>query len=375
MKVVFLSRTTLFDVPGGDTTQIVKTAEALRKAGIEVDISTELRPDVSQYDIVHLFNLMRPQEVYLQAHNAKRQGKKVALSTIYGPYTEYDQKARPGAGRVLANLISQEHLEYAKIAARAIKNREINAGTASLLLNGYGTLQRKLVDLVDVFLPNSVSEMQRVHAAFPSSASKPYVVVPNAVDATLFGVAQQIPNEMEKFRGCILSVARIEGRKCQLELVRAVRDLNRDLVLIGKPAPNHLKYYEQMKKEAGNNVHFLGSVDHEKLPAFYSLASVHCLVSWMETPGLSSLEAAAMGCNIVVTEKGDTRDYFCDGAFYCEPDSVPSIRHAIESALLAPPPVELMKKVLAQYTWDKAADATCTGYQIALGDSKSFRDK
>lgn len=318
---------------------------------------------------------MRPQELYLQAKNAKRQGKKVALSTIYGPYTEYDQKARPGIGRILANLIPQEYLEYAKIAARAVKNREINAGTASLLLNGYGTLQRKLVDLIDVFLPNSDSEMQRVHQAFPITKSKPYIVVPNAVDDTLFGTAPEIPYEIQRYRGCILSVARIEGRKCQLELVRAAGDLNRDLVLIGKPAPNHLKYYEQMKREAGENVHFIGSVDHEKLPAFYSLASVHCLISWMETPGLSSLEAAAMGCNVVVTEKGDTRDYFGDMAFYCEPDSISSIRHAIEMALSAPRPAQLKKKILSQYTWDKAAEATFAGYQIALHDSDALRDK
>jgi hypothetical protein len=41
------------------------------------------------------------------------------------------------------------------------------------------------------------------------------------------------------FRDCILCVARIEGRKSQLNLVKAVRNLPYKLVLIGKPAPNH----------------------------------------------------------------------------------------------------------------------------------------
>ena len=49
----------------------------------------------------------------------------------------------------------------------------------------------------------------------------------------------------------------------------------------------------------------------------------------METPGLSSLEAAAMGKNIVVTTKGDTYDYFEDYAFYCEPDDIESIKNAL----------------------------------------------
>jgi len=37
---------------------------------------------------------------------------------------------------------------------------------------------------------------------------------------------------------------------------------------------------------------------------------VHMLPSWFETTGLSSIEAAVMHCNIVITDKGDTREYF-----------------------------------------------------------------
>jgi len=51
MKVLFQSRTTLFSVPGGDTVQLVKTAEYLRKLGVEVDISTELEPCLDVYDL------------------------------------------------------------------------------------------------------------------------------------------------------------------------------------------------------------------------------------------------------------------------------------------------------------------------------------
>ena len=33
-------------------------------------VDLELTPDVSKYDIIHVFNLMRPQELYLQVKNA-----------------------------------------------------------------------------------------------------------------------------------------------------------------------------------------------------------------------------------------------------------------------------------------------------------------
>ena len=221
--------------------------------------------------------------------------------------------------------------------------------------------------MVDVFLPNSKSEMVRVWEDFPESRQKPYVVVPNAVDSELFNYdSVKISSDVEKYRDCILCVARIEGRKNQLNLVRAMKDLPWPLVLIGKPAPNHRAYFEQIKQEAGPNVHILGQVDHNLLPQFYKAAKLHCLISWMETPGLSSLEAGAMGCNVVVTEKGDARDYFNDFAYYCEPDSVSSIRDAIISAYENPVDPALRTLILGNYTWEKTAEKTMEGYRNVL---------
>ena len=162
MKVLFQSRKTLFSAPGGDTTQLLKTKEYLEKLGVGVDISLELEPDLAGYDIVHLFNLMRPQEIYLQARNAKRQGKKVALSTIYGPYAEYEKKARGGLLQAMNQVLSITQIEYLKVIARAVLKREFSKGTAIYLANGHKRLQRKIIRMVDVFLPNSHSEMRRV---------------------------------------------------------------------------------------------------------------------------------------------------------------------------------------------------------------------
>jgi glycosyltransferase involved in cell wall biosynthesis len=367
MKVLFQSRSTLFKVPGGDTVQLIKTAEALRKIGITVDISTELEPSLAGYDLVHLFNLMRPQEVYVQAANAKSQGKRVALSTIYGLYTEYERKARPGLAGLVSRNVSPWKVEHLKVLARVVMNGEIGRGSMLVAGLGYKQLCGRVTKLADVFLPNSGTEMSRVHADFPQSRQKPFVVVPNAVDENVFDPAHVVVDEsIKRFEGCILCAARIEGRKCQLELVRAVKDLDVDLVLIGKPAPNHFSYYEKIKREANNRIHFVGQVDHESLAQYYAVAKVHALVSWMETPGLSSLEAGAMGCNLVITDKGDTRDYFRDQAFYCDPESVDSINKALQEALDAPTNVILQDRIRSDYTWSNTAEMTLKGYTLAL---------
>lgn len=216
MKVLFQSRKTLFTAPGGDTTQILKTKEYLEKLGVSVDISLELTPDVSNYDIVHVFNLMRPQELYLQVKNAKKYGKKVALSTIYGPYEEYEKKARGGILQVMNNMLSITQIEYLKVIARAVLNFEFSKGTCVYLLNGHKRLQRKIIKMVDVFLPNSDSEMLRVAKDFNLSSYN-YIAVANAVDVNKFNYDKvSIDPELEKYRDCVLCVSRIEGRKNQL---------------------------------------------------------------------------------------------------------------------------------------------------------------
>ncbi|RGD02847.1 glycosyltransferase family 1 protein [Parabacteroides merdae] len=366
MKVLFQSRKTLYSVPGGDTTQITKTKEYLEKLGVEVDVSLELNPDVSRYDIVHVFNLMRPQELYLQVKNAKKYGKKVALSTIYGPYEEYEKKARGGILQVLNNLLSITQIEYLKVIARAVLNFEFNKGTVIYLLNGHKRLQRKIIKMVDVFLPNSDSEMLRVAKDFKLKNYN-YVAVANAVDVNKFDYERvEISPELEKYRDCVLCVSRIEGRKNQLNIIRACKGLPYKFVFIGKAGANFRKYYEACKAEANDHTFFLGQIEHEKLPQFYKLAKVHILASWMETPGLSSLEAGIMHTNVVVTKKGDTEDYFKKFAFYCEPDDLLSIKDAVVKAFNSSFDNNFLERIRDNYKWEDTARQTFQGYQSII---------
>lgn len=366
MKVLFQSRKTLFTAPGGDTTQILKTKEYLEKSGVTVDISLELTPDVSAYDIVHVFNLMRPQELYLQVKNAKKYGKKVALSTIYGPYEEYEKKARGGILQFINKFLSITQIEYLKVIARAILNFEFSKGTVIYLLNGHKRLQRKIIKMVDVFLPNSHSEMKRVADDFNLEQYN-YVAVANAVDINKFDYNKvDIDEEFEKYRDCVLCVSRIEGRKNQLNIVRACKELPYKFVFIGKAGANFHKYHELCKKEANENMFFLGQIEHEKLPQFYKLAKVHILASWMETPGLSSLEAGVMRCNVVATKKGDTEDYFEDYAYYCEPDDLNSIKEAVVNAYNNAFDEKFYDRIINNYTWEETAKQTLEGYKSII---------
>jgi glycosyltransferase involved in cell wall biosynthesis len=366
MKVLFQSRTNLFDAPGGDMIQMLKTKEFLGKLGVQIDISLELEPDLTNYDIVHLFNLMEPQDIYLQMINAKKQNKKIALSTIYGLYTEFERKARGGFFQKLANILSPYQINYIKTIVKHYYEKRFHKGVLKMIYKGYYSLMKEIVDNTSVFLPNSISEMKRVATEFKLKNYN-YISIPNAIDKTVFSDESDAQNnKFQEYKDCIICAARIEGRKSTLNLVRAVKDTNYKLVLVGNESQNQKKYVEQVHKEAGENVIFLGAIPHEDLKKLYKVAKVHVLASWMETPGLSSLEAAAMGCNVVVTKKGDTYDYFEDYAFYCEPDDVKSISKAIDIAYNTPFNPKLKEKILKKYIWEETAKETLKGYNSIL---------
>jgi glycosyltransferase involved in cell wall biosynthesis len=348
---------------------LLKTAESLRLLGCEVTISIDLNHPLDGYDIVHFFNLTRPQEAYHQARRATKDGIPVILSPVYVDYTEGDRAARGTLQRLVFRLISPSKAGYLKMLARCLTNGELNRGTAAILARGFRGAQRDLIRMTSVLLPNSESEMARIRYDFPETVKARSVVVPNAVDPTVFNADASAA--ASEFNDCILSVGRIERRKCQLQLVRALKGTGLRLVLVGRPGPNQTAYFEQIKREMDDTVTIVDHVDQSSLRQYYAACKVHALVSWMETTGLSSLEAAAMGANIVITDKGDTRDYFGDLAYYCSPDSVPSIREALLRAHSAQRSHLLQEKVLNNYTWTHTAQATFAVYRDVLGSLRS----
>jgi glycosyltransferase involved in cell wall biosynthesis len=203
------------------------------------------------------------------------------------------------------------------------------------------------------------------------AADSRVTVVPNGFDAdTPHSVAQggSPPAHLARFENCILCVARIEGRKNQSNLVEAVRGTDLTLVLAGPPTANQSRYVQRVKDAAASldRVFVLGAVTPEEKSWLYSLARVHVLPSWMETTGLSSLEAAVAGCSLVVTPNGDTREYFGEDAEYCDPASPSSIRDAILRSCAREPSAALEHRIRTEYTWKRCAETTYRAYSEIL---------
>jgi glycosyltransferase involved in cell wall biosynthesis len=356
-----ISRATLYSSVGGDTIQILNTARYLRNIGVEVDVATTDSPiDYGSYDLIHFFNIIRPADIIPHVEASKLP---FVVSTIYVDYSEYEKQQRRGLPGFAFRFLSFDQIEYIKALARGVKNGEA-IRSKRYLRSGHRRSIQWVAGKAALLLPNSASESRRFSRNY--GVDTPFRVIPNAIDTALFDLGTR-PDE--QFDGHVLTVARVEGRKNQLNVIRAVKDSDLKLDVIGNHSPNHKGYYEACVAESTNangRVRFFSHIDQEKLVPVYQAAKVHVLASWFETTGLTSLEAALMGCNIVVTKKGDTEEYFENLAFYCEPDNVNSIRSAIFEAYSAPFSEELRHRILNNYTWEIAAQKTSEAYKTVL---------
>jgi glycosyltransferase involved in cell wall biosynthesis len=353
MKVVIIARTSLFTSTGGDTVQVLNTVKHLEKLGVTADIRlTSDSINYDEYDLMHFFSLIRPSDIMPHIRKSK---KPFVVTPLLIDYSEYDRRFRKGISGKIFRFFSADQIEYLKTIARWAKGQQ-NLGSYTYLLNGQ---RRGIVDILTkatLLLPNSQLEYDRLIRSYPVVPA--YQIVPNGIDPELF----QSSALEAKDESMVLCVARIEGLKNQVNLVKALNDTRYQLYIIGNPAINQPKYYKECQRIASGNVHFIGHLTQNELIPYYKKAKVHVLPSWFETCGLSSLEAAAMGCNIVITDKGYASEYFQSDAFYCDPGSTDSIREVIAVACATTARERLRKKMLSHFTWENAAIKTKSAY-------------
>ena len=363
---ILLQSASLLPSSDGSHTQIIKTKEYLEKFGVRVDFSFDLKPDLSRYDIVHLFNIQKPYETFKQCLNARRQHKKVVLSPIYHNVTEWNQKGRIGREKIFHSLVRDRNLnELIKTVSRFLKGKSSFFEIITEIKTNYLSQQRLILELSDIWLVNSQMEYERIVEDFGLEHS--YQVAYCGVSPIFSEGDRNKFISKFKIKDFILCVSRFESRKNQLSAIRALKDTDLALVFVGPVNPFHKAYYRKCKSEATKNMIFLDEISSFKeLASVYAAAKVHILASWFETCGLVNLEAAIAGCNIVVSDRGYTKEYLKDYTWYCDPSSIRSIRQAISDAYYSKRTPDLKIYIVNNYTWDKTAKETLNAYQRIL---------
>ncbi|MHB8481844.1 MAG: glycosyltransferase [Nitrospiria bacterium] len=230
---------------------------------------------------------------------------------------------------------------------------------------------RTLLNLCDLILPNSETELNQLSVYFDIPKEK-FHVTKNGVDPSFSAdVSQDLFRDKYDIRTLfLLNVANIEERKNQLNLVRALKGTGLSLVIIGNIRDK--EYFESCMREGGTFVKYLGYLEHtdDILKSAYKACELFILPSLLETPGLSALEAGIAGARIVITEVGCTGEYFGDKVTYINPFDPENIRRNILEEMGKKREGKLKKHILENFLWDKTAQQVREAYLKVLKKEK-----
>ncbi len=317
MKVLFQIRKDFNYNIAGDTIVLKNLREKLINLGVEVDIHTDTRIDLSKYHIVHIFNIMRVQESFKFTEHAKACSKKIVLTPIFWDMTSHYQY----------NNLTYKLEEW----SRSNKKRQ------------------RILDNCDIFLPHCKTDEENIIKNFGNAHKS--IIIPYGVKKDLFtGNIDKNPYSLRDFALC---VGRIGDQKNQFNLIKSLLKENITLVLTGQVNDND--YFKKCLGLGYPKLVFIEKLKPMELKALYKEARVHVLPSWYEYPGLVNLEAGLAGCNVVTTEIGTTREVFKDFVRYCNPSSTTSIHAATMKAFESEKKNDFKEYILENYTWERVA--------------------
>lgn len=356
---------------GGPSIRAPKTVAALRNIGLTADFISNRNFSVDNVDLVHVLNVWHPTECEVLLRQIEKNNRPSVLSPIFLDLSElnfYNIKVR----QILSN---NEDIVDVNKELSALR-REITAHRKKPMLEreplpNYFASVRRLVSYANHLILLSDLEktlLEQIGVSHPSIS-----IVKNPVDASVFNHGDpKLFRELIGAEDYVLCVGRIESRKNQALLALALRDTNVPLVLIGHEADS--KYADLIRKWGGDNVIFAGRVEANSpmLASAFAGAKVFCLPSWSEGAPLVALEAAAAGCNMVLSNRSSESEYFGDLARYIDPANPDDIRAKILDAwndsntLKSVRSEQLKEKMRTQHSWENYAIQTKDAYESAL---------
>ncbi|WP_162199503.1 glycosyltransferase [Thermoanaerobacter thermocopriae] len=238
---------------------------------------------------------------------------------------------------------------------------------------------------VDVIITNSFAEKDFLVQNYGHNIENKIEIVYNAIegDFNVFSSDKNVSSFVEKYNidsDYILSVGFFDERKNTISLIKAFIEvyplIKKKLVLIGdfRFAKKQNKIFcEQLINNNKDKIIHIPYIDKTKnidlLKSAYYNCSYHVLPSKIETPGISNLEAASFGKNIIAGDCKPVREYFLDKAYYCNPKSIEDIKEKLIEVNGKPQNnKEIKKLVIEKYTYNASVQKLIKIYEKLLNN-------
>lgn len=311
----------------------------IEKEGLVVKYFDKWQDKISDFDILHIFTASS--DVYSTVRHAKNINIPIIVSSIVPISRGFT-------------------IIYNKILSKIFH------------LHTVWNLCGDVLFMADVIIAETECEKKYICRYYGINPDK-IKVIPNGINAKADTTDKSLFYKKTGISGkYVLQVGRFDTNKNQLSTIRAVKNTDIQLVLIGGPDKAEPSYYEICKKEAGENVHFLGWVDHEDplLYSAYSNAHTVILPSHKEIFGNAIWEGALCGANVVVTNSLPIDEWgFGKYCLTINPKSYIDIQQKLKQSLELPKNDVLSNLVKEQFSWSIIADKHIMLYEMLTGEN------
>ncbi len=360
LRVLFQNRLNAASHPGGDTLVMNKLKDGLEQLGVQVDIALG-KSSLKGYDLVHLFNFATPKYTEQCAREAIQAGIPFVVTALFEDWPQFLSKCSASIDlfqQYFSSGFDEQKFETYLSQIRGLpsvppsENSFVAKHAACLFASGEVERRR----LLEVYPDN-----QRVE------------VLKFGMDHLNADVGPELFCNTYKVKDYILCVGRLETRKNQLMLLKALQHEQLPIVFV-TGGVNYNPEYEDLCRRFPRNATtlFLDRLSDDMLASCYRGAKVFCLPSWYELPGIVTIEAARFGCAVAATSWGTLKDYLPNGVHYCEPDDPNSIREAVLQAMKTLPP-QILRDDVSQYTWRRTVEQLVGLYHDILSQVQESR--
>lgn len=331
MNILFDSYNSVFSNPIGGVQKRIKNLKFhLSKCGVNVVLFNKWQKDYDNIDIYHLFKVL-PESFEIVKH-FKSNGIPIVVSSVF------------------------------PICKKLNKRLKIKM---SVLLHGSYYYIKKILEMADHIIVQTKLEEETIVSLFKLNKES-ISIIPNGVSDVFFSTkSDSFVQKYDIKEPYVLQVGSIEPNKNQLSVIKAMEGLDASLVLIGGANSLHSDYYQECRKNAGEQVYFINWLDDDCLlaSAYYN-SQVFILPSYQEIFGNSLFEASMSGTNVISTQVLPLESWgISTMCASIDPNSIADIKAKLVEGLKKQKTEMLSKYIYNNFSWDKVAQQYISVYK------------
>ncbi|WP_281532029.1 glycosyltransferase [Anaerocolumna aminovalerica] len=341
MKILIHTYETAYqNKAGGVHNRIERTVLALKSNGIEVEFFDKYKTNITDFNLLHVFKLDLSSKALIDY--AVSMGVKVVVSSIM----------TIEKGWLVTFYWKIRHLPFATLYKQVF------------------TICKK-VDGMIVETPREAQFMKRYYHLDDDKLA----IIPNGAES-ISNSTDLIFDRLKCRCDYAIIVARFDENKNQLNVIKALKSTNINVVFVGGPDSTSREYYDKCILEAKNcnNFHFLGWLNSEDRLLKSALGNAKVLVcpSYHETFGLSIIEGIMAGATPVISNKLPILDFeLLSDCLTFNPNNLDDIRKQIKKAMDMKRNQDFISKIEAYFSWDSIARQHIEFYKSVINNKEN----